>query len=300
MTKNINYKFKAILIGFAVLIILLFLVTNIADNRENNNRSVAEESEALYFSDDPKSELGIYYKIRDSILKITNWRKNRIIGHGSSTNSLVFGIMEINECDSCYSNDDRKYQSQYKDKFFIRFNGFTLRTYADFYIDKDKYFVKSAELGLSKEISVRYSPGYPSSYKSSAVMIPISKKTYETLEIIVWGLLIVFFLVFLYIIYILPAKVLMAVASGEPFTKKNIKRLNITGLTLLAVAIVPPLISIFVDWIMGNRIPDDIYFPFIHVIFDNKYILVAGLVVLLIANAFKQGYNLQQEQDLTI
>jgi hypothetical protein len=186
-----------------------------------------------------------------------------------------------------------------------------LRTDADFFINKDKYFVSHTVWDRiendfksghpeQKETSLRYSTGNFDLKTDSALLIPISKKSYLILEKVVWALVIILILFLLYTLYALPAKVLVSIASGQPFTKKNIKRLNITGWVLLISSILPSLVLITIEWIMKDRIPNEIYFPFLLSIFDHKVILIAGLVVLLIANAFKRGYNLQQEQEGTI
>ena len=49
-----------------------------------------------------------------------------------------------------------------------------------------------------------------------------------------------------------------------------------------------------------DKIPVEIHFPFWLTIMDNKPLLIAGVIVLLVASAFKRGYKLQQEQELTI
>lgn len=306
MFKNINHRFKVTLITFAFLILLLFLMTNFPDNRANKNQSLIDKNEFFDYSSDPTSELGIYYKVRDSIFNITQWRNDRTIGRGSSINCFLFGIKDIYECDSCFSIDDHKYHTAYKKKYFMQLNGFTLKNNFSFKIDKDKYYIekiyldKPGDIWTKKEITVRYSPGYPPSYKDGALLIPVSKKTYDVLKTIVWLLYVLTALIMFYVLFILPAKVLMTIAAGNPFTKTNVKRLNITGWTILIGALIPPLISILIEWTLSKRIPNEIYYPFIQSVFDYKFILAAGLIVLLIANAFRHGYNLQQEQDLTI
>jgi hypothetical protein len=308
MFKNINHRFKAMLIGLGLLIFFLLLMTNPADNRKVNNESILNNAEDNIIKDNRDPQLDAYLKLRDSINRIRDWNKNRLSGNGNSVSTPFFGVRHIYECDSCNSIDEKKFKSEYKNKYFIQLNGFTLKADADFFINKDKYFVNhivwdridSGHPSEQKKTSLRYSPGGLDFTTDSALLIPISKKSYLILEKVVWVLSIILILFLLYTLYALPAKVLVSVASGDPFTKKNIKRLNITGWVLLISAILPPLLLITIEWIIKDRIPNEIHFPFLLSILDHRLILIAGLVVLLIANAFKRGYNLQQEQDLTI
>ena len=307
MFTNINHGFKAILIAIGFLIFFLLIMTNPADNRKVNNESILNNAEGgVIEGSDPQFE--VYSNIMDSFNRIREWNKFRLRGGGNSVSTPFFGVRHIYECDSCNSFDSKKFKSEYKNKYFIQLNGFTLKTHADFFIKKDKYFVNhiiwdriySGHPSEKKETSLRYSPGSLDFTTDSALLIPISKKSYLILEKVVEVLSITLILFLLYTFYVLPGKVLVSIASGQPFTKKNIKRLNITGWVLLISAILPQLILITIEWIMRNRIPNEIHFPFLLSILDHRLILIAGLAVLLIANAFKRGYKLQQEQDLTI
>lgn len=307
MFKNINHRFKAMLIGIGFLIFFLLIMTNPLDNRKVNNESILNNAEGgVIDGSDPQFE--VYSNLMDSSNRIREWNKNRLRGGGAGVSIPFFGVRHIYECDSCNSFDSKKFKSEYKNKYFIELNGFTLKTHADFFIKKDKYFVNHiiwdridyGHPSEKKETSLRYSPGSLDFTTDSALLIPISKKSYLILEKVIEVLSITLILFLLYTFYVLPAKVLVSIASGEPFTKKNIKRLNITAWVLLISAILGPLVLITIEWIMRNRIPDEIYYPFLLSILDHRLILIAGLVVLLIANAFKRGYNLQQEQDGTI
>lgn len=92
--------------------------------------------------------------------------------------------------------------------------------------------------------------------------------------------------------------VLLEVASGKAFTVKNYRRLfYIAGIIALF-----PITSLFTQVILqwsyrsyyaGDLLPD----------FDsgNKISwMLAALVVFLLALAFRKGYRMQQEQELTI
>jgi len=307
MFKKLNNRFKAMLIAIGFLIFFLLIMTNPADNRKVNNESILNNAEGgVIDGSDPQFD--VYSNLMDSFNRIREWNKNRLRGSGAGVSTPFFGVRHIYECDSCNSFDSKKFKSEYKNKYFIQLNGFTLKPFAGFFINKDKYFVNhiiwdridSGHPSEKTETSLRYLPGSLDFTTDSALLIPISKKSYLILEKVVEVLSIILILFLLYTFYVLPAKVLVSIASGQPFTKKNIKRLNVTGWVLLISAILPQLILITIEWIMRNRIPDEIYYPFLLSILDHRLILIAGLVVLLISNAFKRGYKLQQEQDLTI
>ena len=289
-------------------------MTNYADNRKSKNDYLLSEIEFETYHEVTNPDLNKrYWKLKDSLDRIRDWKISRLRGYGESISTVFIGVNKIYECDSCNSFDIRKFGAEYKTKYFIRLNGYTLEDDAIFFIRKDKYYIRYTVLDRiqengnkvghfeTKETQVRYTTGSGAGLiPDGALLIPVSKQTYRFLNIVVWVLTAIFLIFFFFTLFALPAKTLFSIATGAPFTKQNIKRLLITGWTLICIPVLPPLTSLLVKWILGDKIPSEIYYPFFQSILDNRTFLIAGLIVLLIANAFKRGYKLQQEQELTV
>jgi hypothetical protein len=92
----------------------------------------------------------------------------------------------------------------------------------------------------------------------------------------------------------------MNIAYGKPFMKNNIRYLKTIGWTTIGLTIFVLIVPVIVKLLLPGLIPKEIYFPFWITLFNYKWQLFIGVAILLIANAFESGYNLQQEQDLTV
>src|SRR6188474_1240686 len=127
MFTNINHGFKAILIAIGFLIFFLLLMINPADNRKANNESILNSAEYNIMKNNSDPQLDVYLKLSDSLNRIRDWNKNRLSGSGSSVSTIFFGVRHIYECDSCNSFDENRFKSEYKNKYFVQLNGFTLK-----------------------------------------------------------------------------------------------------------------------------------------------------------------------------
>ena len=306
-------KYKSLLLAIVFLVLILFLMTNFADNRKNINDNLLRETEFYGIFQSGKVNLNQSYPVvKDSIDLLKDWALSRLRGSGESVSNAFISALKIYECDSCYSFDQQKFNSVYKNKYFVRLNGYTLNNEASFFIKNDKYYIRynvwdSVEKDGSKtghpaikEIPVRYAVTTEGYDAGGALLIPISQNTYRVVNIVVWIISVVILLFLFYTLFALPARTLFSIADGYPFTKKNISRLYTTGFTLLAIPVIPALVSVITEWFFRKSIPHEIYYPFFQSILDHRSFLIAGLAVLLIANAFKKGYKLQSEQDLTV
>lgn len=301
MTRRTFSKYKFIIAPILFLIVIYFLMTNPADNRRYKDEGLVRQIENDLFrsSIDPLNET--FFKLKDSLDRVRDWKVHQLRTGGDNISSPFFGVQKIYECDSCNSFDQKKFKLEFENNYFIRLNGYTLKNDAWFFIDKGKYYIRHYPVwNTPKEIEVRYSAGYVNLPWDSALLIPISRKTYDIMKVLVIVLLVGVLLFSLYITIVLPVRILYSIATGKPFTKGNIQRLHIIGWVLLGFALLPSLISILIELVLSRKIPNEIYYPFIQSIFDNRAILIAGLIVLLLATAFKRGYQLQKEQDLTI
>jgi hypothetical protein len=72
------------------------------------------------------------------------------------------------------------------------------------------------------------------------------------------------------------------------------------GWSFIGAYLLPVLSAFIFDLIFKSNIPDGIYLSLPDVLMNNRGMLIAGLVLLLIAGSFSKGLELQNENDLTI
>jgi len=271
MLKKIFTRFGDLLVLLIFLIIILFLVSHIADNRINiKNKLVREIESRIHDSLRNNETFNSYKKVKDSIEKIKQWHINKISTTGNSTTTLFFGISRIRESDSCCLYYDDKNNKALKDKYFIILPGFQLDDESSFFIDNGKYYLRNTQVIRSypsgngeiqdirfeiKQIPVRYSHDLEYNAPQSRLLIPVSKKTYAFFKILLFALMIPLSVLFFYFIFILPAKVLYRIAMGQAFTKKNIQNLTIAGVIMLAIPFISMLFSLVIKLLLGDRIP---------------------------------------------
>ena len=179
-------------------------------------------------------------------------------------------------------------------KFFIR-----NKTYNLAYLKWDT-IVRNGDTSisghyLSKPLAVRYIPD------RKKILIPVSKSGYDfwRVAIPVLGLLLAMCMAYVYIG--LPIHILLSISSGYAFTEKNIRALH----TITLVLVIHATLTIFLPYIIrafySRLIPRDFELPSLgNRIMDHVYMLLIAVVLLAIARAFKKGYRLQQEIELTV
>jgi len=307
--KVVSPQFKTLLTSFLFFALLFLLVVYPADNRKSDiERLINRAKRDVIPQSTPDSLLRMYLKINDSVNRIIQWKEHRIKSAGTSTFVQFMGINRIDECDSC--NGISEGQSDYRRKHFISFTGFALRDNATFLIDQNNYIIenfvpeKKTENGSighmeSKKVRVRLSTeNVPT--KGLTLLIPVSQKAFIWIEIFMYALMAVAFIVGIWIFIKLPVEILLNIANGKSFNKKNIKNLAIIGWTIIGFAFCSILIPKLIQVLFPSLIPKEIYYPMWLVLFDYKWSFIGGAAILLLAKAFKKGYNLQQEQDLTV
>ncbi len=249
----------------------------------------------------------------DSLQRLEQWKKWRLGGHGEGQGSNFFGVRKIIECDSCGKiiNTAGNKVLLVKPKYFFVLNHFTLKNDAAFMIEKDKYIIEYTVWGKVtsnggvgypkyKEVNVRFASNFQNfGENKTSLLIPISKSTYQFWNIFSY-VLIPFLIMLSWIIYILPIKVLYRISMGNFFSPKNVSNLRLAGCTLIGVTLIPIILPIIVKLFMGDKIPEEIYFPVGLALLENKGWLVGGVALIIISFAFKRGTELQQDQDLTV
>ncbi|HMK27191.1 MAG TPA: DUF2975 domain-containing protein [Chitinophagaceae bacterium] len=296
---------KNIIPGLAILMVSLVLIFfNPADNRASmKDILINTATRNIIPASTNDSQLLIYKKINDSLEKIIRWKKERITRAGSYLYTLFAGINRIDECDSCIEANEKNTRS----KYFISLNGFALKPGASFLVDKNDYIIekfveeKKTEAGATTEQEkVRVRLVADPAKEGLTLLIPVSYRVFSWIEIFMYIFLVAGIIAGIWIFIRLPVLVLINIANGNPFLKKNIRYLSCIGWGIIGccmlVVIFPGLIQLF----LSSMIPNEIYYPFWSHLFDFRWGIFLGISVLLLARAFKQGYKLQQEQDLTI
>ena len=192
--------------------------------------------------------------------------------------------------------------------YYFGLSGYELKDYdSKFYIDSNGYNLAYVKWNTpvkteykhghyeNKQIKIRYASD------TKRILIPISEKTYKILNFIIWVFAFFTGAVILYFFFGLPIRLLINISKGLAFIERNIQILNqisAVALIISVVTIISPYIFRLMFW---KIIPDDFKMqPFLNRIIDNLPVLIMVLITFFIAKAFKKGYKLQYEQDLTI
>lgn len=194
---------------------------------------------------------------------------------------------------------------------YFGLGGYELKNYnTEFYISNNSYNLAFIKLDTviksisgmqrnghyeSKQIKVRYAS------ERKTILIPITERTYKVLNFVLWAFAFFTGALILYFFFGLPIRLLINISKGHAFIERNIQMLNqISGFAFLIffLTVITPYIFRLLFW---NMIPDDFKMEsLLNKIFDNLLMLIIALITFIIAKAFKKGYKLQYEQDLTI
>jgi hypothetical protein len=195
--------------------------------------------------------------------------------------------------------------------YYLGLEGYTVKDYnTQFFLDNGTYNLAyvvwdsvhrrtfdSTKTGHyeRKKISVRYSAD------EKRVMIPLTKKQYRAVATVFDLGRYAFLFLFVYIFIGLPLQIIINISKGKAFTLQNIYRFKLMAVVLfvyglLAIA-TPYILKLFYNSII---LEDFTLKPFTQTFFSYLPLLLSALGLFLISKAFKRGYNLQQENALTI
>jgi hypothetical protein len=305
---------KALIVQVVFVLSIFFLLTRPADNSVGvyNKIKGSTDSHPELLAKRAGS-IEEFQRVFDSLERISYWKDNRLsLGLVEEGVNLFIGVSRIYECDSCYDYPSDKTKDEgkgFKNKYYLRLNGYTLRPNSFFKIEKDKNFVRNftwtqegnMSVGNGKDIETRFRlavGGYPG--MQTALLMPVSKQAYSFLKTMFYIIFTPLILFFIWAVFILPGLTLYRIAMGKVFIYKNIRNLRIAGISVIIIVLLPVIFNLIFQLIMKQQLPEGIYFPVGASINQNKGWLIAGISFLVIAEAFKSGYKLQQEQDLTI
>ncbi len=296
MLKRTYNKYHFIITGvfFALLVILLFI------NSPQTSTPDYTFSEVDYYSINDSVPLPVYKKMIDSMRSRKAWEKHKLRSSGNGWTVLSFGISEFPLNDTC-CDFFRDYKSF---GYYLRLPNFELKPGARILIDSNKYYLEyvagdaskaTARLSRKEIKNFRYAYGYN---EKGSLLIPLTRP--GLVKIILTIIAVVLSIIVIMVFIARPIHLLYRISNGIIFTRQNIKTMNWFGWGLIGLILLTPLQSKITEWVLGNKIPGEIYFPFWKYMLDHKFSLIGGLIVLIFANAFKKGYSLQQDQDLTV
>jgi Protein of unknown function (DUF2975) len=198
-----------------------------------------------------------------------------------------------------------------KGVFYFSLKGYNLDFNNKFFITNEKYnlaFVKldkgtfskdsqSIKIGHyeEKQIKVRYNQS------NNSINIPISAKLYSILKTALMIIISLLSGLALYFFIGLPFQILLNISRSEVFILNNLRYINQICSALIIATLFAILLPLILHLIFMNRIPAEIYRDSILSILKNYFgLILSAIVLIIVRKAFKKGYDLQNEQDLTV
>lgn len=242
-------------------------------------------------------------------------KRRELMNHGNSGESANFaflGLSSLSECDTCTTYSFSDPFSGSVQRHYLMLPGYKLvGGYRNkYYVDNGRYWLKypvwdTPQRGryALKELPFRFTYGTEDQnygYVKGSVLIPISKKLYKLLYVplIVLGIIVMIGLCYIY--FAIPAKILLRISRGEIFTPQHVRQLHLIAISMLGL----PFLIVVLQWLLRlifhNNITSDVQLTILSTLWSYKTMLIAGLIFLAIAKAFKRGLSLQTEQDLTV
>jgi hypothetical protein len=104
----------------------------------------------------------------------------------------------------------------------------------------------------------------------------------------------------IYIFFVIFIQFLVAISKGKAFSERNVARLHRVGKYLLIVGFLPFIYQSIFYFMTRAELPSEVNFSFFRAFFEGSDSVIIGLFALLFASAFRQGLELQNEQELTV
>jgi hypothetical protein len=146
-----------------------------------------------------------------------------------------------------------------------------------------------------KEIPVRYSK------EEEKILIPITKKQYTMATTLLKGFSWFVMALWAFVIFGIPLQIIVSISNGRAFTMKNISRLNMIALFLFMIALFASFSPFLFQLIFSKYIDPEFKNTSVgSSVYKNLQYYFLAAIVFVLSIAFKKGYKLQQEQDLTV
>jgi hypothetical protein len=189
----------------------------------------------------------------------------------------------------------KEYNLDEDSRFFIQDGNYNLA-----YVQWDR--IQKTENGSNrwghyerKRIPVRYSA------KNKTVFIPITKGQYSVISVVLYICSFASLFFFAYVIIGLPVQVLINIAKGKAFTRKNVHNLKLIAYFIAGFILLTITIHYLLHYFLRSRIPTDFQINSSATSVSSLLPWIIAVIALyIIAKAFERGCNLQEEQNLTI
>lgn len=255
-----------------------------------------------------------YVHLQDSI-KFQRRRENGDIG--SAVYAILIGA-QVNERYSSLDYDHPFGKKVSEKDYFITLNWWQLNLfeYGDerlvYYVKNGQSFLrkmicgkelikdyhgKSRAINVCREIEVKIPFKY--SEGSKAMLIPVSKTTYNVLQPVFIVAVILYFFYFVFFILGNFIKFLLEIAGGTPFSETNVSRLRMIALNLLLIPLGLFLINLLLRLIFYKYFTSDLHMSPDQWSFYWKPLILSGIFAALYI-AFRKGKQLQEDNDLTV
>lgn len=300
-----NRRFLSLVIFLAALLLIFIHPADPGENAQEN--LVSNTRATIVKSPTTDSQLLLYQRVSDSLENSNRWKLGRLKPAGQSLYILFMGVNRVDECDTCIDSKEKSTRS----KYFLSFNGFILKKNTGFRIEGNEYILdryadekKSSSLSTGttteeKKIGVRLAVPGPG-LSGLTLLVPVSPVLYRVSQSVMYVLLIILVILGLWIFVHSPVVILVNIANGKAFVPQNVKHLKRIGWGILISVLVIILLPWLISLVLSSKIPGEIYYPVWPALLNYRWHIFLGFAILMAARAFKQGYQLQQEQNLTI
>jgi hypothetical protein len=192
--------------------------------------------------------------------------------------------------------------------YYLGLDGYTADNHTKFYIDKGIY--KLAYVVWDSTVKRKYDSTMVGHYESriipvrysandKRILVPLSKTQYSSWSTGLEVLRFIFIFMTIYIFLGLPIQIIWNISRGRAFTRQNVSRFKLMGIAVAVYALVSLIMPYLLKMIFN--IPADFQpDPFIQSLVGKIFTFFFAAALYLIGLAFQRGYNLQQEQNLTI
>lgn len=279
-----------------------------------------DEYEKQLLSIDDSLPHRIYRHLSDSIKYIQTLEKN---ANYLSSDAWLLGFIAFHTrkerksivFDSTY----RRYtmQSIPDTTYFIGLNGYYLKMDHSTFRKNDTTFLKYPVITERDSINKRISGHFETKpllvdvndlsdkvevayNEKRELLIRVSKNKYRWYMLIVVPIGILSLLFVLWGIILQSIRVLEDIANQQAFIKKTYKKLYIISISFWSIVLIRLVMSYALHFHFSTYIDQAFYLRVTDFFSDHVMNILGGFITFCLAYAFKKGYQLQQDQNLTI
>jgi hypothetical protein len=244
----------------------------------------------------------LYKKISDSIERLGSLKKAAARSGGSGWSFFSFGYRVINN--GQYELPRATKQEEDK-SYYVALSGYRLQPDAVFAIDNNKWFIRKpvwdSSVGgythvAAKPVSLRFAENNSDDNQPGEILLPASKQKFRVVRILTWMVGVAMIAGCFYILVTI-ALIIGRIINSKSFSKENYRGVMTVGLFLLVASYLPFILGLILNLLVMNRLPAEIEYHFWENLLQYQGVTFAGLIILVIARAFKQGHNIQTENE---